>query len=69
MAKRISADRWLFIITLVLVSKAGVGVTALIVVAAVVAFVAVEALSALRSAVGQTAPTEPPAAEASVAAR
>jgi hypothetical protein len=44
------------VITLVLVSQAGVGVTSLIVVAAVVAFVAVEALDALRSRVRGPAP-------------
>jgi len=43
------------VITLVLVSHAGVGLTSLIVVAAVVAFVTVEALDALKSRVGADA--------------
>ena len=47
------------VITLVLVSNAGVGVTSLIVVAAVVAFVAVEAFDALKSRVLEQAPAEP----------
>lgn len=41
------------VITLVLVSNAGVGLTSLIVVAAVVAFITVEALDALKSRVGE----------------
>jgi chloride channel protein, CIC family len=47
------------VITLVLVSNAGVGVTSLIVVAAVVAFVTVEALDALQSRVRGPARTRP----------
>jgi len=49
------------VITLVLVSQAGVGLTSLIVVAAVVAFVTVEALDALKSRVGAqaSAPSTP----------
>jgi H+/Cl- antiporter ClcA len=47
------------VITLVLVSNAGVGVTSLIVVAAVVAFVAVEAFDALKSRVLEQAQAEP----------
>jgi len=44
------------VITLVLVSHAGVGLTSLIVVAAVVAFVTVEALDALKDRFGRKAP-------------
>jgi hypothetical protein len=46
------------VITLVLISHAGVGLTSLIVVAAVVAFVTVEALDALQSRILEGAPTE-----------
>ena len=56
------------VITLVLVSKAGVCVTSLIVVAAVIAFVVVEGLDALRSTLERTPTTSPPA-EASMSAR
>jgi H+/Cl- antiporter ClcA len=52
------------VITLVLVSQAGVGVTSLIVVAAVVAYVAVEALYALRGAIGETTPAGAPSESA-----
>jgi hypothetical protein len=52
------------VITLVLVSQAGVGVTSLIVVAAVVAYVAVEALYALRGAIGDTTPAGAPSESA-----
>jgi hypothetical protein len=57
------------VITLVLVSQAGVGVTSLIVVAAVVAFVTVEALDALRSRAGGPAPAEAPSIQGSLSAR
>jgi H+/Cl- antiporter ClcA len=57
------------VITLVLVSQAGVGVTSLIVVAAVVAFVTVEALDALRSRVGGPAEAKVPAIQGSLSAR
>jgi H+/Cl- antiporter ClcA len=57
------------VITLVLVSQAGVGVTSLIVVAAVVAFVTVEALDALRSRAGGGAPAEAPSIQGSLSAR
>jgi len=46
-----------------------VGVTSLIVVAAVVAFVAVEALDALRSRVGGPAPAGAPSVQGSLSAR
>ncbi len=48
------------VITLVLVSQAGVGLTSLIVVAAVVAFVTVEALDGLLRRVREPAPAEAP---------
>jgi multisubunit Na+/H+ antiporter MnhB subunit len=49
------------VITLVLVSHPGVGLTSLIVVAAVVAFVTVEALDALKSRVREQASAQPSA--------
>jgi hypothetical protein len=48
------------VITLVLVSQAGVGITSLIVVAAVVAFVTVEALDGLLGRVREPAPAKAP---------
>jgi uncharacterized membrane protein (DUF485 family) len=57
------------VITLVLVSNAGVGVTSLIVVAAVVAFVAVEAFDALKSRVLEQAQAEPHPSAPSLSAR
>ena len=53
------------VITLVLTSKAGLGVSPLIVVAVVVAYIAIESLSALRTAVTAAAPTEATAANPS----
>jgi hypothetical protein len=55
------------IITLILTSKAGLGVSPLIVVSVVVAYLSIVSLSALRSAVSRAAPTETDAARPSVA--
>ena len=52
------------VITLVLTSHAGLGVSPLIVVAVVVGYIAIESLSALRSAVTATPPIEASAANA-----
>jgi hypothetical protein len=57
------------VITLVLVSNAGVGVTSLIVVAAVVALVTVEALDVLSSRVRKPAGAAAPSAQGSLSAR
>jgi hypothetical protein len=57
------------VITLVLVSQAGVGITSLIVVAAVVAFVTVEALDGLLRRVREPAPAEAPPVQPSLSAR
>jgi H+/Cl- antiporter ClcA len=57
------------VITLVLVSQAGVGITSLIVVAAVVAFVTVEALDGLLHRVREPAPAEAPPVQPSLSAR
>jgi hypothetical protein len=53
------------LITLILTSNAGLGVSPLIVVAVVVAYISIESLSALRTAVTPTAPTQASAANAS----
>jgi len=53
------------VITTALTSRAGLGVSPLIGVAVVVAYIAIESLSALRAAVTPTAPTQASAADAS----